>query len=78
MLSKFGIDKLGKPVTTSLIPRFKLSSYLAPDTEKELKFIVLHASVVGSLMYAIVYIRSDISHVINIISKYMHNPGKGY
>ncbi|KAG7962752.1 hypothetical protein I3843_09G081300 [Carya illinoinensis] len=37
---------------------------------------VPYASVVGSLMYAMVCTRPDISQAVSLISRYMHNPGK--
>ena len=39
---------------------------------------VLYASVVGSLIYAIVCIRPDLSQVISMISRYIHDPGRGH
>ena len=35
-----------------------------------------YASIVGSLMYAMVYIRPDIAHAVGVVSRYMNNPGK--
>ena len=35
-----------------------------------------YALVVGSLMYAMVCIRPDISHVVGVVSRYMNNLGK--
>ncbi|CAL8992131.1 unnamed protein product, partial [Prunus brigantina] len=37
-----------------------------------------YASAVGSLMYAMVCTRPDISQAVSIVSRYMHNPGKGH
>ena len=39
---------------------------------------VSYANVVGSLMYAIVCMRPDISHAIGVVSRYMHDLGKGH
>ena len=39
---------------------------------------VPYANVVGSLMYAIVCMRPDISHAIGVVSRYMHDLGKGH
>lgn len=36
------------------------------------------ASVVDSLVYAMVRKTLDISQAFSIVSKYLHNPGKGY
>ena len=37
---------------------------------------VPYQSVVGSLMYAMVHTRLDISHTISIVSRYTHDAGK--
>jgi hypothetical protein len=37
---------------------------------------VPYSSVVGSLMYAMVCSRPDLSHAIRVVARYMSNPGK--
>jgi len=37
---------------------------------------VPYASIVGSLMYAMVCIRPDISHAMGVVSRYINNIGK--
>jgi len=37
---------------------------------------VSYASAVGSLMYAMVFTRSDIAQVVKVVSRYMSNSGK--
>ena len=37
---------------------------------------VPHASVVGSLMYAIVYTRPHITHVVGVLTRFMPKPRK--
>ena len=37
---------------------------------------VPYASVVGSLMYAMVYTRLDIAYALGVARKYMNNQGK--
>ena len=37
---------------------------------------VLYASAVGNLMYAMVYTKLYIAHVVGVLSKYMSKPGK--
>ena len=37
---------------------------------------VPYASDVGSLMYAMVCTRPDITHVVGIISRFLSNPGR--
>ena len=44
--------------------------------DKEEMKIVPYASVVGSLMYAMVCTRSDIAHAVGVVSPFMSNPGK--
>ena len=39
---------------------------------------VSYASIIGSLMYVMVCIRPDITHVVGVVSKYMNNPRKQY
>jgi len=39
---------------------------------------MLYASAVGNLMYAMVRTRSDLSQAVLMISRYMHDPGKGH
>ncbi|KAE8706002.1 hypothetical protein F3Y22_tig00110410pilonHSYRG00039 [Hibiscus syriacus] len=46
------------------------------DAEREYMSKVPYASAVGSLMYAMVCTRPDISHAIGVVSRYMHDPGK--
>jgi hypothetical protein len=37
---------------------------------------VPYSSAVGSLMYAMVFTRPDISHAVGVVRRYMKNPGK--
>jgi len=37
---------------------------------------VPYASIVGSLMYAMVCTRPDIAHAVGVVSRYMNNPRK--
>nr|GEX42753.1 retrovirus-related Pol polyprotein from transposon TNT 1-94 [Tanacetum cinerariifolium] len=59
-------------------PHFKLSSHECPKSEedKEDTSRVPYSSAVGSLMYAMVCTRPDLAHVVSVVSRYMHNPGK--
>ena len=72
------MNEKSKPVSTPLAPHFKLSASMSPknDTEREYMSKVLYASVVGSLMYAMVCTRPDISQAVGAVSRYMHDPGK--
>ena len=67
-----------KPKTTPLENHIKLSKGQSPKTveEREHMASVPYASAVGSLMYAMVCTRLDITHAVGVVSKYMENPGK--
>lgn len=77
ILQKFSMDKV-KPVNIPLASHFKLSSSLCPsnDEEKEYMSRVPYANAIGSLMYAMVSTRPNISHAVGVVSRYMANPGK--
>jgi len=80
ILQRFGVDGKTKPVSTPLAPHFKLSASMSPCTEEKHKYMVQisYANAVGALMYAMVCTRPDISHAISMVSRYMHNSGKGH
>ena len=65
-----------KPVSTHLANHFRLSTTQYPKTieETEGMSMVPFASTVECLMYAIVYTRPDLAHVVSVVSKYMTNP----
>ena len=69
-----------KAVSTLLTSYFKFSAQvsISTDVEREYMLRVSYSNTMGSLMYAMVCTRSNISHAIDIMSIYMHNPGKGY
>ncbi|GJT56454.1 retrovirus-related pol polyprotein from transposon TNT 1-94 [Tanacetum coccineum] len=48
------------------------------DAEKAYMEKLSYANVVGSLVYTMICTRPDISHVVGMVSRYMHNPGKGH
>ena len=49
-----------------------------PIDDREYISHILYSSELGSLMYAIVYTRLDLSQAVSMISRYMHDPGKGH
>ncbi|RDX83005.1 hypothetical protein CR513_36131, partial [Mucuna pruriens] len=65
-------------VSTPLAAHFKLSSGHSPSNEAEKTNMsrVPYASVVGSLMYAMVCTRPDIAHVVGTVSRFLSNPGR--
>ncbi|GKC37955.1 transposable element [Tanacetum coccineum] len=48
------------------------------DAERAYMENVPYANAVGSLMYAMICTRPDISHAVRMVSRYMHKPGKGH
>ena len=67
-----------KPVSTPLDSHFKLSKELSSKTEEERDHMskVPYALAIGSLMYAMVCIRSDIAHAVGVVSRFISRPGK--
>lgn len=80
VLQRFDMSEGTKPVSTPLAPHFKLSNQLSPTTKEEREYMakVPYANAVGSLMYAMVRTRPDISQAVSVISRYMHDPGRGH
>ena len=80
MLKKFSFDDNAKIVSTPLAPHFKLSALMSHVSVKDRDYMskVLYASAVGSLIYAMVCTRSDLSQAVSMISIYIHDPGKGH
>jgi len=46
--------------------------------EREYMTHVSYASVVGSLIYAMVCTRPDLSQAVSMVSRYMHDSGKDH
>ncbi len=67
-----------KAVSTPLAAHFKLSGENCPKSDLEVRRMsnIPYASAVGSLMYAMVCTRPDLSHAVSVVSRYMQNPGK--
>lgn len=67
-----------KPITVPFVAHFKLSAYLSHNSEKEMEHMsnVPFSSVLGSIMYAMVCIRPDISHAVSVVSRYTACPEK--
>ena len=67
-----------KPVSTPLAAHFRLSSALSPQSDDEIEYMshVSYFSAVGSLMYAMVCSRLDLSYTVSAVSRYIANPGK--
>eukprot|EP00253_Pinus_taeda_P022864 PITA_22864 len=67
-----------KPVRISILVGVKLSVEQCPETQEEEEDMshVPYASVVGSLMYEIVYTRPNIAHVVGVLSMLMSKLAK--
>jgi len=57
---------------------FCLSKDQSPQTNEEREFMakISYALTIGILMYAMVSMRSNISHAVRVVSKFMSNPSK--
>ena len=79
MLERFNIKNL-KSVSTPLADHFKLSKRLYPSTRKEKgeMSVVPYSLAIGSLMYAMVCTRPNISHEVGVVSRFLANPGKAH
>ena len=77
VLDRFGMSD-AKPITTPLAHHFKLSLDQCPNSEEEERYManVSYDSVVGSLMYSMVYTRPDLAYNVSMVSRYMSHPRK--
>src|ERR1041385_8368430 len=69
---------VAKSVNTPIAPHFKLSSNDCPSTDEDYEYMsrVPHSSDVGSLMYAMVFSRPDLSFAMRLVSRFKAYPGK--
>ena len=67
-----------KPVNTPLVAHFRLSYALSPQLDDDVHYMsrIPYSSAMGSLMYAMVCSCPDLSYVVNVVRRYMANPGK--
>jgi len=80
VLQKFNINDGTKSVRTPLIPHFKLKVTMSPTTVEECEYMthVSYVSAVGSLMYVMMCTKLDLSQVVSMVSRYMHDPSRGH
>jgi len=80
VIQKFNINGDIKTVSTPLASHFKLKAIMSLTTVEEREYMthVPYASVIGSLMYAMECTRADLSQVVSMVNKYMHDPGRGH
>ena len=60
--------------------RVHLSKDMCPKTLKEREHMdrIAYASMIGSIMYVMLCMRSDVSHALSITSRYQVNPDEKY
>ena len=77
VLERFGM-KNAKPVSTPLASHFRLSATQSPQSVEEEEYMVKvpYSSAIGSIMYAMVCTRPDISQAVSVVSRYISRPGK--
>ncbi|KAG8485343.1 hypothetical protein CXB51_021504 [Gossypium anomalum] len=70
LLCKFNM-RSAKPVSTPLAAHFRLSSALSPQSDDEIEYMshVPYSSAVGSLMYAMVCSRPDLSYAVSAFGR---------
>ncbi|GJT71001.1 putative RNA-directed DNA polymerase [Tanacetum coccineum] len=75
VLRRFNINK-AKVVSSPLTPNFKLTDKDCPSSKKNIEKMdrVPYASVVGSLMYAMVCTRPNLAHAVGVVSRFLSNP----
>jgi hypothetical protein len=77
ILQRFNMQEC-KLVKVPILVGVKLSTDKCPKIQEEEVDMscVSYASVVGSLMYAMVYTRPGIAHAVGVLSRYMSKLGK--
>ena len=60
--------------------RIYLSKEMSPKTPQERAYMakVPYASVIGSIMYAMLCTRPDVAHALSVTSKYQADPGEDH
>ena len=76
LLEKFGMSEC-RGVVTPLEPNVKFSKCQEPSTEEDMKRMedIPYRQAIGSLMYLMVSTRPDLASSIQVLAKYMQNPG---
>jgi hypothetical protein len=67
-----------KPVKVPIPVGARLTAEQCTKTLEEIEDMAgaPYASVVGNLMYVMVYTQTDIAHVVGVLSRYISTPGK--
>jgi hypothetical protein len=79
VLKRYGLED-AKPLAIPMDPNTKLSNTQSPVTTREYAEMrdVPYREVVGSLMYAAIGTRPDISYTVGILSRFIENPGRAH
>lgn len=79
ILKRFNMQSCS-PCTLLVQKDDELSKYECPQNDKETVEMerVPYTSVIGSLMYAQVCTRPDIAYAVNVLGRYLSNPGLGH
>ena len=77
VLKRFGMNA-SKPVSTPLTSSIRLFELNSTQSEAKKEYMarIPYASVVGSLMYAMVCTRPDLAQAVGVVSRFMSNPRK--
>ena len=62
-----------KPVSTPIASHFKLSAAQCPSSDEDVEYMskIPYSSAVGSLMYAMVCSRPDLSYAMSLVSRFI-------
>lgn len=76
IIRRFNFDEL-KPVSSPMEPHVKLTTTQSPSTSAEYAAMrhIPYREAVGSLMYAALGTRPDISYAVTTVSRFSSNPG---
>jgi hypothetical protein len=77
MLRRYGFDDL-KPVSLPMETSIHLTSAQSPSTTQEIAYMrnIPYQEAVGSLMYASLGTRPDITYAVQTVSRFSKNPGQ--
>ena len=78
VLQKFNTNSDTKFVSTPVASHFKLKATMSPTTVKEREYVSRTLCSVGSLIYAMVCTMPDLSQVVSMISRYIHDTSRGH
>lgn len=79
IISRFGLED-AKAVSTPMDPHVTLTTAQSPSTTAEIAAMrhIPYREAVGSLMYASLGTRPDITYAVSILSRFSDNPGRAH